>query len=51
MIRKSEGNMVKKWTGIVLLVIGVLPVLPMLAFVAAIVWAYKSLKKKEWQLI
>ncbi len=47
MIRKSEGNMVKKWTGILLLVIGVLPVLPILAFVAAIVWAYKKFKEKR----
>lgn len=47
MLRKSEGNMVKKWTGILLLVIGLLPVLPMLAFVAAIVWAYKKLKEKR----
>lgn len=42
MLRKSEGNMVKKWTGILLLVIGVLPVLPVLAFVAIIVWTYKN---------
>ncbi|MEC2479781.1 hypothetical protein P9W83_24765, partial [Bacillus cereus] len=47
MLRKSEGNMVKKWTGILLLVIGVLPVLPVLAFVAIIVWTYKKLKEKR----
>ncbi|MFE7912975.1 hypothetical protein ACFUVX_15645, partial [Bacillus mobilis] len=47
MLRKSEGNMVKKWTGILLLVIGVSPVLPVLAFVAIIGWTYKKLKEKR----
>ncbi|PEX90574.1 hypothetical protein [Bacillus cereus] len=46
-LRKSEGNMVKKWTGILLLVIGVLPALPILAFVAMIVWVYKKFKEKR----
>lgn len=46
-LRKSEGNMVKKWTGILLLVIGVLSVLPVLAFVAIIGWTCKKLKEKR----
>ncbi|PEA54153.1 hypothetical protein CON64_14310 [Bacillus pseudomycoides] len=46
-LRKSEGNMAKKWTGILLLIIGLLPLLPILALVAIIAWAYKKFKHKR----
>ncbi|WP_242220942.1 hypothetical protein [Bacillus cereus group sp. BfR-BA-01380] len=46
-LRKSEGNMAKKWTGILLLIIGLLPLLPILALAAMIVWAYKKFKQKR----
>lgn len=46
-LRKSEGNMAKKWTGILLLIIGFLPLLPILTLGALIVWVYKKFKQKR----
>ncbi|MEI4832188.1 hypothetical protein WAX78_22645 [Bacillus sp. FJAT-53711] len=46
-LRKSEGNMAKKWTGVLLLVIGLFPFIPILALAAVIIWAYKKFKQKR----
>jgi hypothetical protein len=46
-LRKSEGNMAKKWTGVLLLVIGLFPLIPILALAAAITWVYRKFKEKR----
>ena len=47
LLRKSEGNAAKKWTSILLLVIGLLPILPILMLVAGITWIYKKFKHRK----
>lgn len=44
LLRKSEGNTEKKWTSILLLVIGLLPILML---VAGITWIYKKFKYRK----
>ncbi|MCM3737027.1 hypothetical protein M3215_14775 [Bacillus cytotoxicus] len=46
-LRKSEGNIAKKWTGILLLIIGLLPLLPIVVLIAMTAWAYKKFKEKR----
>ncbi|MFD3445603.1 hypothetical protein ACFDTO_13485 [Microbacteriaceae bacterium 4G12] len=47
LLRKSEGNTAKKWIGILLLVAGALPLLPVLVLAAVVIWMYKKFKKRN----
>lgn len=47
LLRRSEGNTAKKWTGILLLVVGLFPLLPILALAAGITWVYKKCKQRK----
>jgi hypothetical protein len=47
LLRKSQGNTAKKWTGILLLVAGLLPLLPILMLATGITWLYKKWKQRK----
>ncbi|MDM5188905.1 hypothetical protein QUF99_16740 [Bacillus sp. DX4.1] len=46
-LRKAEGRTIRKWIGILLIVIGLLPILPLLAIITCAIWLYKQRKQKQ----
>ncbi|MCP8967827.1 hypothetical protein [Ectobacillus ponti] len=46
-LRKSEGSKAKRWTGLALVALGALPLLPVIALVAGAVWLYKRVKQQD----
>ncbi|PEB51407.1 hypothetical protein CON65_11000 [Bacillus pseudomycoides] len=48
-LKKAKGQMIRKWIGILLIIIGVLPLLPLFAVVVFPIWLYKKRKQNSLQ--
>lgn len=44
-LKKAEGQIIRKWIGILLIIIGILPLIPLFVVVVFPIWLYKKENK------
>ncbi|MBJ8030816.1 hypothetical protein JDS96_23745 [Bacillus cereus group sp. N21] len=46
-LKKAEGQIIRKWIGILLIIIGILPLIPLFVVVVFPIWLYKKRKQNS----